>query len=70
MLINLMQIGLKTYRIDIAKSLTATSGWTAWALTGTIGNEQVRSNSSYFTALPGGNRSLNGLFLSIGNSGC
>ncbi len=55
---------------DIAKSLAATSGWTAGGTAGNIGNDQSSNNSSGFTALPGGYRSNNGTFGNIGHNGC
>ncbi len=55
--------------IDIAKSMAATSGWTASPTAGNVGNEQSSNNSSLFTALPGGHRIWDGTFLNIGNKG-
>lgn len=47
---------------DIAKSLSATSGWHESGLTGSVGNDQASNNSSGFTALPGGFRHNQGFF--------
>jgi uncharacterized protein (TIGR02145 family) len=55
---------------DIAKSLSATTGWTTFTTPGTIGNDQTSNNSSGFSALPGGLRNLAGMFYSIGMVGC
>jgi uncharacterized protein (TIGR02145 family) len=52
--------------MDIAKSIAAKSGWTTWAVAGTTGNDQTSNNSSGFTALPGGYRLNNGVFIFIG----
>ena len=52
--------------MDIAKSIAAKSGWTTWAVAGTTGNDQTSNNSSGFTALPGGYRINNGVFIFIG----
>jgi uncharacterized protein (TIGR02145 family) len=54
---------------DIAKSMAATSGWTANTTAGTVGNDQSSNNSSGFSALPGGSRSNNGAFVNVGNDG-
>jgi len=54
---------------DIAKSLAATSGWTAHDSAGNVGNDQASNNSSGFTALPGGIRFLDGPFDYIGTLG-
>jgi uncharacterized protein (TIGR02145 family) len=51
---------------DIAKSMAATSGWTADSTAGNVGNNQASNNSSGFTALPGGKRALAVSFPSIG----
>lgn len=53
----------------IGKALAATSGWTASAKEGDIGNDQAGNNSSGFTALPGGYRNAEGVFLSMGQAG-
>jgi uncharacterized protein (TIGR02145 family) len=55
--------------IYIGKSMAATSGWNADPTTGNVGNDQATNNSSGFTALPGGSRSPNGIYYSIGNYG-
>jgi uncharacterized protein (TIGR02145 family) len=51
----------------IAKSMAAKSGWHAYGMTGTIGNDQASNNKSGFTALPAGYRGSDGLFRFIGN---
>jgi uncharacterized protein (TIGR02145 family) len=53
---------------DIAKSLAATSGWTAYGSEGNVGNDQASNNSSGFSALPGGIRNGGGLFEFIGDN--
>ena len=52
---------------DIAKALAATSGWTVDGTPGNVGNDQASNNSSGFSALPGGNRSSDGMFGGIGS---
>ena len=54
---------------DIAKSMATTSGWTASATSGTVGNDQPGNNSSGLTALPGGNRYSLGEFGGLGDYG-
>jgi uncharacterized protein (TIGR02145 family) len=54
---------------DIAKSLSATSGWSIYGTPGTVGNDQGSNNSSGFSALPGGARNLSGVFVSAGMVG-
>jgi len=54
---------------DISKSMAATSGWNISSYPGDIGYDQATNNSSGFTALPGGLRSNNGSFDSLGRSG-
>ena len=53
---------------DIAKSMAATSGWTAYGTLGTVGNDQASNNSSGFSALPSGYRKSTGLFVYVGLS--
>jgi len=54
----------------IAKSLSATTGWTDSGLAGTPGNDQTSNNTSGFTAQPAGNRSgSNGSFSPMGMAG-
>ena len=53
----------------IAKALAATTDWNTYTGTGTIGNDLTKNNSSGFTALPGGDRTSNGSFFSIGDYG-
>lgn len=52
---------------DIAKSIASKSGWTNFAETGAIGNNQLNNNSSGFTALPSGGRNIDGTFENLGN---
>lgn len=54
---------------DFAKSLAATSGWMSTETPGTIGNDQGSNNSTGFTALPGGDRGLDGFSYDIGTLG-
>jgi uncharacterized protein (TIGR02145 family) len=52
----------------IAKSMAAKSGWDTDPIPGNVGNDQGSNNSSGFTALPGGNRLINGNFINLGYS--
>jgi len=52
---------------DIAKSLASTSGWNAAGSAGAVGNDQESNNSSGFTAVPGGDRLFDGVFIDIGD---
>jgi len=55
---------------DIAKALAATTGWREdYSQIGTPGNDILSNNSSGFSGLPGGNRSIYGYFISIGLNG-
>ncbi len=54
---------------DIAKSMAATSGWTASATAGAVGNDQASNNTRGFTALPGGYRYYNGTYYTFGDYG-
>ena len=54
---------------DIGKSMASTFRWTSSSNVGDIGNDQGTNNSSSFSGLPGGLRSANGTFFSIGNNG-
>jgi uncharacterized protein (TIGR02145 family) len=45
----------------IAKALAATSGYTADAVPGNVGNDQAANNSSGFTGFPGGGRYSSGV---------
>lgn len=47
---------------DIAKSMSATSGWVESSIAGSVGNDQSSNNSIGFSALPGGLRHPNGYF--------
>ena len=51
---------------EIAKSMAATSGWTAHPTAGKVGNDQASNNSSGFTALPSGYRLIDGAFYYVG----
>jgi uncharacterized protein (TIGR02145 family) len=55
---------------DIGKSVADTSGWTIDPTAGNVGNDQSSNNSSGFTAIPSGNRHMNGSFASIGDIDC
>jgi uncharacterized protein (TIGR02145 family) len=54
---------------DIAKSMAATSDWSASATAGHVGNDQTSNNSSGFTTLPGGLRFSAGSFGYVGLTG-
>jgi len=58
-----------TTRNEIAKCLAATTDWKISTITGAIGNYRTKNNSSGFSALPGGERSKDGIFSNIGNNG-
>jgi uncharacterized protein (TIGR02145 family) len=53
----------------IAKSMASTSGWTAFASLGTVGNDQASNNNSGFTALPSGYRTNSGVYGDVGSYG-
>jgi uncharacterized protein (TIGR02145 family) len=53
----------------IAKSLAATTNWTTYTGTCTIGNNLAANNATGFTALPGGNRGTDGSFYDLGGNG-
>jgi len=55
----------------IAKSLASTIGWRSASSTGAVGNTDYPTyrNKSGFTALPGGDRGIDGTFLNIGYYG-
>ena len=50
---------------DVAKSMASKSGWTTYTSAGSVGNDQASNNSSGFTAFPGGNRGVDGVFQEI-----
>ena len=56
--------------MDIAKSMSATSGWVADDIPGSVGNDQTSNNSTGFTAFPSGGRLEDGNFYNIGHIGC
>jgi uncharacterized protein (TIGR02145 family) len=58
--------GFEGNKMDVAKSLAATSGWQPHDIAGNVGNDQPGNNSSGFTALPGGYRNYHGTFNYIG----
>jgi uncharacterized protein (TIGR02145 family) len=51
---------------QIAKSLAATTDWSANETAGNAGNDLASNNSSGFTALPGGYRFAAGTFTNVG----
>jgi uncharacterized protein (TIGR02145 family) len=50
---------------DIAKSLASENGWITYGTAGCIGNDMTSNNATGFSALPGGLRNLQGMFVSI-----
>jgi uncharacterized protein (TIGR02145 family) len=73
---------LKSYLVDngynwdgtasgskISKCLADKADWKADTLGGTIGNDLTKNNSTGFSALPGGDRYLGGVFSGMGSSG-
>ena len=55
----------------IAKSLAAKTDWVTFTVSGAIGNDLTKNNSSGFSALPGGYRGrASGNFLNFGMGGC
>ena len=55
--------------MDIAKSLSATSGWVEDGTPGSAGHDQASNNKSGFTALPCGGRLEDGNFHDLGHVG-
>ena len=53
---------------NIAKSLASTTDWSTYSITGAIGNDLTKNNSSGFNAFPGGNRISNGTFSYVTSS--
>ena len=53
--------------MDIAKSLSAATGWVADETAGNVGNDQSRNNKTGFTAIPGGARLEDGNFHELGH---
>jgi uncharacterized protein (TIGR02145 family) len=56
-------------RMDIAKSLSSTTGWVADETPGSTGNDQSSNNRTGFTALPSGARLEDGNFYLFGHIG-
>ncbi|MBN1924282.1 MAG: hypothetical protein JW798_00475 [Prolixibacteraceae bacterium] len=54
---------------DIAKSVASTLNWVYHSMEGTPGNDPISNNSSGFSGLPGGYRSSDGNFISVGDHG-
>ncbi len=54
---------------EVAMSLAATTNWTSDETAGNIGNDLSSNNTSGFTALPSGARTLTGSFYSFGDIG-
>lgn len=52
-----------------AKSLAATTDWVTYSGTGTIGNDLTKNNHTGFSALPGGDRYVDGTFYGVGSNG-
>jgi uncharacterized protein (TIGR02145 family) len=52
---------------DIAKAISAASGWTTDLTLGNVGNDQNNNNSSGFNAFPSGFRKPNGSFIRFGS---
>jgi uncharacterized protein (TIGR02145 family) len=59
--------GYKSRKNEISKSLAYTSGWTTNSIDGSVGNDQVRNNSSGFKAIATGYRYGSGLFNGFGS---
>jgi uncharacterized protein (TIGR02145 family) len=55
--------------MDIAKSLSATTGWVPDDSLCSVGNDQVNNNRTGFTALPSGARLEDGNFYNLGHIG-
>jgi uncharacterized protein (TIGR02145 family) len=56
-------------KMDIAKSLSSTSGWVEDDYPGSVGNNQKLNNKTGFTALPAGFRGEDGNFHALGHIG-
>jgi uncharacterized protein (TIGR02145 family) len=54
---------------SVAKALASTTDWASSTAAGAIGNDLTKNNTTGFTALPGGNRYLNGNYSNVGNYG-
>jgi uncharacterized protein (TIGR02145 family) len=61
--------GKKDSKIEIAKSLASTQGWSSDSIAGNVGFDQTNNNSSGFNGLPVGYRRLSGEFGSSGQVG-
>jgi uncharacterized protein (TIGR02145 family) len=57
--------GSKALKSEIAKSMAGTSGWKSNSIDGNVGNDQMRNNSTGFTALATGYRYGNGSYNGI-----
>jgi uncharacterized protein (TIGR02145 family) len=55
--------------LNVAKALAATTDWTTYSTTGTIGCNLTLNNSTGFSAIPGGYRTDFGTYGSVGNIG-
>jgi len=53
--------------IDVAKALAATTDWTTDSTTGDVGCNLTLNNSTGFSALPGGDRYVDGTFYGVGS---
>jgi uncharacterized protein (TIGR02145 family) len=53
---------------NILKSMASEAGWDTCQIAGSIGCEPMMNNSSGFSALPGGIRTINGTFYSMGSA--
>lgn len=56
------------YGDKIAKSLASKTEWHSFTDYGTIGSDLSKNNKSFFSAVPGGNRSIKGPFYSLGDN--
>jgi len=56
--------------LNVAKALAATTDWTTYSTTGTVGYNLTLNNSTGFSALPGGLRYVSsGTFTNVGTNG-
>jgi len=54
---------------SVPKALASTTDWASSTIPGAVGNDLIKNNTTGFTALPGGFRSLYGEYYSIGYDG-